>query len=226
MTDKEPPMPNFKAARTNMVDCQIHTSGVVSASILTAFSTIPREKFVPANMQSVAYGDSEVSLGSGRYLIGPMTHARMIEAAAPALNDTVLDVGGATGYSAAILSSMVKDVVALDEKADFLKKAEDLWNSLGISNVRSVAGKLVEGAPAHGPFDLIFINGAVDHIPETFINQLSAKGRLITIKRAPGAGVGQVILAQKVGTALSARPLFEAGGPYLPGFEPKTAFNF
>ncbi len=219
-------MPDFKAARTNMVDCQIHTAGVITAPILTAFSTIPREKFVPANMQNMAYTDKEVSLDNGRYLLGPMTHARMVEAIAPTAHDRVLDIGGATGYSAAILSSIVQDVVALDEKADFLKKAEDLWNSLGINNVRPAAGKLVEGAPAHGPFNIIFVNGAVDHIPDAYINQLAAHGRLISIRRAPGAGVGQVILAQKTETTLSTRPLFEAGAAYLPGFEPKTAFTF
>lgn len=226
MTDKEPPMPSFKAARTNMVDCQIHTAGVITEPILNAFKTIPREKFVPANMQSVAYTDGEISLGGGRYLLDPMTHARMIEAVAPQLADRVLDIGGATGYSAAILSSMVQDLIAVEEKAGFLKKAEDLWASLGINNVRPAGGKMHDGAPAHAPFSLIFINGAIDHVPETLVSQLANHGRLIAIKRSGNAAVGQVILAQKTGTVLSARPLFEAGAAYLPGFEPKPGFSF
>jgi protein-L-isoaspartate(D-aspartate) O-methyltransferase len=219
-------MSDFTTARTNMVDCQIHTAGVINEPILNAFKTIPREKFVPANMQSVAYTDEEISLGEGRCLLEPMTHARMIEAVAPKANDRVLDVGGATGYSAAILSSIVSDVVALDERPDFLKKAEDLWNSLQINNVRSVAGKVVEGAPAHAPFDLIFVNGAIEHVPETFITQLAANGRFIAIRRARNAAIGQVILGRKIGTTFSVRPLFEAGASYLPGFTPKIVFTF
>ena len=220
-------MPDFKAARTNMVDCQIHTAGVISPGILSAFETIPREKFVPANVQTVAYTDEDVPVGSGRFLLEPMIHAKMVQAVEPSANDKILDIGGATGYSAAILSSLSKDILALEENAEFLKKAEELWSSLEINNVRPVAGKMTEGAPAHAPFDLILINGSVTEIPEAITNQLAANGRLITIIRAPNAVMGQVTLMRKTGAkGLSSRPLFEAGSPYLPGFAPKTAFNF
>lgn len=220
-------MPDFKAARTNMVDCQIHTAGVISPAILTAFETIPREKFVPANMQSVAYNDETIAVGSGRCLLDPMTHAKMVQAVEPKPGDKILDIGGATGYSASILSSMAKDVLALEENPELIKKAEGLWSTLEINNVRPVAGKLNEGAPAHAPFDLIFINGSVTDVPDAITNQLAANGRLIVIIRKPEAVMGQVTLVQKTGAkGLSSRPLFESGSPYLPGFQPKTAFNF
>lgn len=89
-------MPDFKAARTNMVDCQIYTAGVISPAILTAFETIPREKFVPANMQSGLHNDETISVGSGRCLLDPMTHAKMVQAVEPKPGDKILDIGGAT----------------------------------------------------------------------------------------------------------------------------------
>jgi protein-L-isoaspartate(D-aspartate) O-methyltransferase len=220
-------MPDFKAARTNMVDCQIHTAGVISPGILTAFETIPREKFVPANMQAVAYNDEVIPVGNGRFLLDPMTHAKMVQAVEPKPEDKILDIGGATGYSASILSSMSKDILALEENPEFLKKAEELWDNLQINNVRPVAGKLTEGAPAHAPFDLIFINGSITEIPDSITNQLAANGRIIAIFRKPDAVMGQATIMQKTGAnGLSSRPLFESGSPYLPGFEPKTTFSF
>jgi protein-L-isoaspartate(D-aspartate) O-methyltransferase len=219
-------MTDFKAARTNMVDCQIHPAGVISPAILNAFLTLPREKFVPANVQSVAYTDETVPVGQGRFLLEPSTHARMIQAAALTPETRVLDIGGTTGYSAAILASMAKEVVALEEKGEFLKKAEGLWSGLDIDNVLGTTGPLTQGAPSHIPFDLIFMNGSVAEIPENLMQQLTAGGQLITIIRKKGEVMGQVTLVGKTGNSFSSYPLFESGSPYLPGFEPKTAFQF
>jgi protein-L-isoaspartate(D-aspartate) O-methyltransferase len=219
-------MPDFKAARTNMVDCQIHTAGVINPDILNAFGAIPREKFVPANVQKVAYTDEAVPVGEGRFLIEPSTHARMVQAAEPGKNERVLDVGAATGYSAAILASMVRQVVALEEKGSFLNHAEALWSALQFNNILSTTGRLTDGAPSHAPFDLIFMNGSVTEIPASLTAQMTDGGRLITIVRKPGAVMGQVTLVRKTGQSFSSYPLFESGSPYLPGFEPKVSFQF
>ena len=74
---------DFSTARTNMVDCQIRTAGVVGSAILQAFETTPREKFIPQNLRSIAYTDENLPLGEGRFLMAPVIHARMIQAAEP-----------------------------------------------------------------------------------------------------------------------------------------------
>lgn len=219
-------MPDFHAARKNMVDCQIHPSGVVSPDILNAFGDIPRENFAPANVQGVAYMDESLPVAAGRYLLEPITHARMVQAVTPTISDRVLDIGGATGYSAAILGKLAGEVIALEHDAALLKAADSLWQSLGLSNIIPAHGQLAAGSVRHEPFDLIFMNGSVQKVPAALIDQLSDGGRLITIIRAKGAQVGEVTLYKKAGQSCTSMSLFESGCPYLPGFEPKTAFSF
>lgn len=219
-------MIDFKTARMTMVDCQIHPSGVVTAGILNAFGSIPREKFVPANMRPVAYADEALPLGQGRFLLGPAVHARMIQAAEPLPTDVTLDIGGGPGYSAAILSSLTRRVVAL-EQAAFLAQAQGLWREMGLENVEAVAGDLTKGYPGGGPYDLIFLNGAVAEIPEAIASQLSPGGRLVAILQKEGEAIGKASLTRRSGsTAFAIYPLFETGGSYLAGFAPKTAFQF
>lgn len=218
---------SFQQARTNMVDCQIHTSGVVSEAVLAAFETVPRELFVPKNLQKVAYTDEDISMGEGRFLLEPAVHAKMVQAAALKPTDVVLDIGCGTGYSAAILSSMATTVVAVEECQKWLGAAEKVWQDLGVCNVVSFNGKLTKGSPEHAPFDAIFINGAVSEIPENIVAQLAPDGRLVTVIKAPGETMGRAVIVQSLGAGqFSSYNLFSAGSPYLPGFAPKPAFTF
>ena len=218
---------DFSTARTNMVDCQIRTAGVVGSAILQAFETTPREKFIPQNLRSIAYTDENLPLGEGRFLMAPVIHARMIQAAEPRPGDVALDIGGANGYPAAILSSMVTTVIALEDKQKYLTQAKSLWDELEVCNVAGFKGKLTSGSPENGPYDIIFMNGAVAEIPVRMVEQLAPEGRLVTIVKKPGAVLGQVTLVRSLGgKQFSSYTLFEAGMPYLSGFEPVPAFNF
>ncbi len=220
-------MVDFSQARTNMVDGQIHTAGVNVGEILDAFQSVPREKFVPKNMQNVAYSDEDLPIGGGRFLLEPITHAKMIQAVRPVSDDVALDIGGATGYSAAILSSMVTTVVALEESKVYLDKAASLWQELDVCNVVAIKDKLAKGNPENEPFSLIVMNGAVSEIPVHIVEQLTPQGRLITIVKKPGEMMGQVTLVQNLGEGqFSSYNLFSAGSPYLPGFAPKPTFTF
>lgn len=210
-----------------MVDGQIHTAGVVSAAILSAFETVPRERFVPEAMQNVAYSDEDLLISAGRYLMEPITHAKMVQAVLPRTDDVVLDIGGATGYSAAILSSLVTTVVALESNGDFLKRATRLWEEIGAVNVVPMPGDMFLGNEENAPFSLIFMNGAVCEIPRGIVAQLEKGGRLITIVKKPGAVMGDVTLVTHTGDGdYSSYSLFSAGCPYLPGFAPKQKFEF
>jgi protein-L-isoaspartate(D-aspartate) O-methyltransferase len=220
-------MSDFSNARTNMVDCQIHTSGVISPVILQAFETVPRERFVPEGLQNVAYNDEDLPLGEGRFLLEPATHARMLQAIEPQPDDVVLDVGGATGYSAAILSFMASTVMAVEEKKKHITWMEEACNALDICNVVGFKGALKAGCAQHAPYNLIFMSGSVSEIPQELVKQLAPGGRLVTIIREPGKVMGQVTLIQSLGEkGVSSYTLFEAATPYLPGFEPQPAFTF
>ena len=83
-------MTNYAAARTHMVDSQIHTMGVTSDAILDAFRNVPREQFVPTDRMGVAYTDEDMAIGPGRYLVEPVTHARLLQAALPLVSAQVI----------------------------------------------------------------------------------------------------------------------------------------
>ncbi len=209
-----------------MVDSQIHTAGIVNPALLKAFRDVPRETFIPPELQSVAYADGEIPLGGGRYLPESLTHAKMIQAAEPTRKDNVLDIGGGTGYPAAIMASLVANVVALEDKK-FMEYAGQVWAHLGITNITPAEGPLFNGYAQKSPYDIITINGAVSEIPVTLIEQLAPGGRLLAVVKSQDSAVGRATLIKNsVGNKFSSRVLFEAGGHYLPGFEPQPVFVF
>lgn len=220
---------DFTAARKNMVDCQIEPAGVTAPAILAAFEQTPREVFVSKAMQSVAYHDEDIFIEKrgGRFLMEPIVHAKILQALAPRSDDVALDIGGATGYSSAILSPLVSTVIMLEEHADYLSLAAKNWAAMEAGNIAAFQAVLTKGAQDHVPYDLIFMNGAVSEIPENIVNQLSPRGRMVAIVKKPGAVLGEVMLIEKTNAEFySQTPLFSAGTPYLPGFAPVPAFVF
>lgn len=220
-------MTNFTAARINMVDSQIHTMGVVSEPILEAFRTVPREEFVPEGKRGIAYCDEDMPVSKTRCLMEPVTHARLIQAATPAANDTVLDVGTATGYSAAILSKLTSRVVALEPDVQLLAQAENTWARLGYSNILPHQGAFETGEAPYAPYTLIFVNGSVASVPDALLAQLAPNGRLVAVVKGRNDKIGRAMLFLKSthGT-VSERVLFDAAVPYLPGQEPRNEFVF
>ena len=220
-------MTNFTAARINMVDSQIHTMGVVSEQILNAFRTVPREQFVPEAQKSIAYCDEDMPVAKGRCLMEPVTHARLIQAVTPAANDTVLDVGGATGYSAAILSRLVSRVVAVESDPALMTQAQANWTKLGCDNVIAQPASFAEGCASMAPYSLIFVGGSVNCVPDALLAQLAPHGRLVAVVRGKNDKIGRATLFVKTtGGTISERILFDAAVPYLPGHEPRNEFVF
>lgn len=219
-------MLDYIQARTNMIDCQIYTAGVINPDVIEAFQTIPRERFVPDNVANVSYNDEDLALGNGRFLLEPIVHAKMIEALEPQKDHVILDVGCATGYSSAILSSIVSTVVALDEDQAMLERGNHAWEELNLCNIASYIGPLTEGQPENAPYDLIIINGAVETVPQKLLDQLAIGGRMISVIKKQGATMGEVTLTENLGkNNFSSYTLFSAGSPYLPGFTSKPAFS-
>lgn len=220
-------MTDFTAARNAMVDSQIHTMGVTSEEILNAYRTVRREEFVPEGRRGIAYSDEDMPVAHGRCLMEPVTHARLVQAALPKPSDTVLDVGGATGYSAAILSGLVSRIVAAEPDAALLAIAEASWKKLGCNNIVPHQGAFTAGCAAHGPYSMIVINGSVAGIAEALLEQLAPGGRLVAVVRKADDRIGRAVLVTKSATgAVGERILFDAAVPYLPGQEPRNGFVF
>lgn len=217
-------MQNFQQMRANMVDCQIHTHGVVSEAILRTFQTTPREVFVPPEKASIAYCDEDIDLGSGRTLLEPGVHARMVQALDLSPEDAVLDIGGAAGYSGVILSQLCSTVIALEER-EYIEYAEKVISDMEVCNIAFVEGDLELGAQKYAPFDAIFFNGAFSEIPENILKQLKEGGRFIGILRENPNSCGKAVLYERVDNEFSYRVLFDCNTPYLSGFEPKNRFS-
>lgn len=218
-------MPDYAAARSNMVESQIRPNKVTDPRILDAMLNLPRESFVPAVARGFAYVDEDIPLAKGRHLTEPMVVGRLLQESDVQSQDAVLVVGAGTGYSAAVLSRLANVVVALESDPEMAARAQELMSELGIDNVVVATGPLADGYAAQAPYNVVLIDGAVTAIPETIQNQLSDGGRLAAVLRATPQ-VGQGVIVQRFGQTFSQRPLFDAQTPILPGFERKPSFEF
>jgi protein-L-isoaspartate(D-aspartate) O-methyltransferase len=220
-------MTDFALARRNMIDGQLRPNRVTNTQLLGALADIARERFLPSSLRSVAYADDDVPLGNGRFLMEPMVLARLIQVLQPRPEDKALVVASGTGYGAALLARLVKDVVAIEADPALAGSAEQTMRDLAIANVRQVCGKMEEGVPADAPYDVILIEGAVQHVPAAILQQLAEGGRLGTVIAAASPGVlGVAHLMVKEGGVASGRPIFDAGTAALPGFVSPPRFTF
>ncbi|MGU9980425.1 protein-L-isoaspartate O-methyltransferase family protein [Phreatobacter sp. HK31-P] len=220
-------MMDFARARRTMVDTQIRVNDVTDSRIIDALMDVPRENFVPDSRRALAYLDDDLPVnesgeGPARHLIEPMVLAKMLHAAAIRPDETVLDVGVATGYSAAILAHLAAHVVALEEDTALAATARSLLAPQ--ANVAVVEGPLVDGASQRGPFDVIVLEGAVEVVPANLLKQLRQGGRLVAVVGRGRAAKCMVHTLRD--DEVSMRPVFDAAIPALPGFEAPKAFVF
>jgi len=221
---------DFKTARAAMVESQIRPNGVRDAKILAAFAAIPREFFVSGSGMTLAYRDEivpvddETSGSKTRYLLAPMTLAKLISAANIGAASKVLDVGGVCGYSAAILRSLGAAVFALENFESLAVKARENLLKTGIEGVSCVVGPLPDGFAANQPYDVILLNGSVTGEPQKLFGQLAEGGRLVAILSE--GWQGHAYIYTKTGGAISGRAIFDASAPVLPGFEAAQQFVF
>lgn len=218
-------MVDFATARMNMVESQLRTNKVTDQRVLEGFETVPRERFVPRHLKSLAYVDEDLRVKDDRYMMEPMVLARLIDAADLSPSDVVLTVGAGTGYALAILGRIAATVVGLESDAEFVGQAETALEELGVDNAVVIQGEMTKGYPKQGAYDVILINGAVGEVPKALTDQLTDGGRLLAVVRA-GSGPGRATLLERWGEALGQRTLFDANTPILPGFQRQTGFVF
>ncbi|WP_127143483.1 protein-L-isoaspartate O-methyltransferase family protein [Pelagibacterium montanilacus] len=172
-------MVDFARARRAMVDGQLRTGGIVDWRILDVMNTVPREEFVPEARKGLSYIDEVIELPSGRCLPTPTAFARLVQLAELGPNDVVLDVGCGSGYSTAVLAGLCGAVVGLDTDEATVGHANDTLSGLDIGNAAVVTGALQDGVPREAPFDAIVIEGGVEFVPPSLLDQLKDGGRLV-----------------------------------------------
>ena len=215
-------MADYARRRTTMVDTQVRPSDVTKFPIIEAMLKVPRELFVPAERREAAYVGENIDLGGGRVVLEPRTLAKMLDAVDIQPDELVLDIGAGHGYSSALAAHLAEAVVALEEVPDLAKEAERALAEAGADNVAVVEGPLTDGAPKHGPYDVILVEGAVQHMPETITDQLKDGGRIVAVFLEGTLGVVRV--GYRADDQVTWRFSFNAGAPVLPGFEARQAF--
>ncbi|MCX8997553.1 protein-L-isoaspartate O-methyltransferase [Rhizobiaceae bacterium BDR2-2] len=223
-------MTDYEAARVHMVDSQLRTTDVTSHTVLSAFLTVPREAFLPDALKPFAYVDEDMPITQAvpgtepRYIMEPSPLAKLIQLADIRKTDVVLEVGSAEGYVAAVLSLLAGSVVALESDEVLAASSAQTLSALGYDNVAVVTGVLPQGYPSEAPYDLIFLNGAAEEVPEALLSQLRDGGRLVAVTGNGHAARATVI--SREGTHYSTVRYFNAAIKVLPGFRKAAEFVF
>ncbi len=207
-------------ARKAMIDSQLRPNAVEDKWLLSAMAAIAREEYVPTDFRNLAYMDRSVPLGNGRYLPPALTSALMLQKAAIAADDKILYIGSASGYNVMVIAQQAAHIIALDT---------DIAQKLNANNVTQVQGPLHLGAADHAPYSVVIIEGAIEQVPQTIIDQLAEGGRLIC-----GLSKGKVshlCIGYKRGDSLALVAFMECEiekftGHVAVGFEKEKEFSF
>ena len=216
---------DFAQLRKVMVDSQVRVNDVTAPNIVSAFSTIPREVFVPKGMRASAYAELEIETSDDRAMWLPRDLGKLLVALEPSATDVSLVIGAGAGYSAALLGHVTDAVIALEADEAVVDEMAERFAKIGMDEAVAAQADLAQGLPDQGPFDVIFIAGMVEDVPEAWLTQLSEGGRLGVVV-ATGRGVGAARVYTRAGDTYSYREAFECCPPVLPGFEKKAAFVF
>lgn len=205
----------YSSMRTAMVESQLRTSDVDDQRVIAVMARVPREDYVPAERRAMTYIDRPIPLNGCRALNAPLVTGRLLKEAQVDAGDKVLLIGAATGYSAVLLAEMGAQVTAVEEEGG---------PEIAVPGMTVVRGALAQGAPDGAPYDILFIDGAVEEVPAALVQQLADGGRVVTgiIDR----GVTRLCAGRMVGGALGLNSLADIEMVALPGFGAAKTFTF
>ena len=169
----------FALARARMVEVQIKGEGIRDSAVLAAMNRVPRHRFVLAEYLQHAYADSPLPIGLEQTISQPYIVAYMTEAAMLSPSDKVLEIGTGSGYQAAVLAELVKDVYTIELLPELAQRAADVLKELGYANIHARTGDGYAGWKEHAPFDAILVTAAPDHVPPALVEQLAVNGRMV-----------------------------------------------
>jgi protein-L-isoaspartate(D-aspartate) O-methyltransferase len=187
----------FTAAREKMVREQILERGITDARILDVFRKVKRHLFVAPSYRSQAYGDFALPIEAGQTISQPYIVAIMTSVIAPDYKKKVLEIGTGSGYQAAVLAELVREVYTIEIIPALARKSKELLQGMGYRNIRFRTGNGYGGWPEAAPFDGIIVTCAPDHIPAALIEQLAVGGRMV-IPISYSTTVQDLLLVEKL----------------------------
>jgi len=169
----------YGSQRERMVARQIAARGVSNAAVLEAMGKVPRHLFVPEDQRGYAYGDHPLPIGKGQTISQPYIVAYMTEALQLQPGDRVLEIGTGSGYQAAVLAELVKEVYSIEIIQELGERSRETLSSLGYTNIFLKIGDGYKGWPEKAPFDGVIVTCAPEEIPQALVQQLKEGGRMI-----------------------------------------------
>ncbi|SEJ32226.1 protein-L-isoaspartate(D-aspartate) O-methyltransferase [Sphingobium sp. AP50] len=206
---------NYSSMRAAMVESQLRTSDVDDQRVIAVMAKVPREDFVPAERRAMTYIDRPIPLSGDRALNPPLVTGRLLKEAQIVPGDKVLLIGAATGYAAALLAELGAQVTAVEEEGG---------TDIALPGVTVVRGALGAGAAAGAPYDVLFVDGAVEEVPAALVQQLADGARVVT--GIADRGVTRVSSGRVIGGLLGLNSLTDMEMVVLPGFSTPKAFTF
>jgi len=170
-----------ETARHNMVEQQIRPWDVLDDNVLNLIADVPREEYVPAGYQNIAFGDLSVPLDFDEAMMPPRLEARMLQALAIKSSDTVLEIGTGSGFVTTLLAKSARHVFSVDIQQEFITRVGTKLAEEGIINVTLEQGDAAQGWPQHGPYDVIAVTGSLPVLPDAFAQSLTVGGRMFVI---------------------------------------------
>ena len=170
---------DFQSQRQAMVTGQLLPRGVSDPRVLQAMSEVPREEFVPDDLRGRAYDDGALSIGFGQTISQPYVVAFMAEVAQLQPDDKVLEIGTGSGYTAAVLAKLCREVHSVERIAELARQAHERLQRLGYTNVYTHVFDGTAGLASQAPFQAILVPAAAKEVPQPFLDQLAEGGRLV-----------------------------------------------
>lgn len=214
----------YETAREKMVKTQLVAPGVQRYWIIERMGELEREMFTPEEFKIIAYSGKEIPLPESRYMLDPMNLGLILDRVDFDSIEKVLILGDSSGYVTALLASIVDTVISVDNVKNFSKKLIPMMEKLDIHNVNIIDSEIQKGCPAHAPYDLIYINGSVQQIPDDLFAQLSPNGKILTALKKPF--ISEAVFQYKINDTTQTERLFECSVSLLPEFAKKSKFVF
>jgi len=169
----------FAAQRREMVEWQLRRRGIRDERVLEAMAAVPRDRFVPKDYRRRAYADSALPIGHGQTISQPWIVAAICEALALQGSERVLEIGTGSGYSAAVLALLAREVITIERVEELAAEARRTLEELGVTNVEVVVGDGSAGLPERAPYEAIAVHATAPSPSPTLIEQLAIGGRLV-----------------------------------------------
>ena len=218
-------MADIQTARFNMVEQQVRPWNVSDEAILALLLSVPRDAFVPAGQEGIAFADLEIPTAAGQTMLAPKVAAKLVQELRLQKTDRVLEIGTGTGYMTALMANLAERVISLELDPELAATAQNNLTKVGIRNASVRQDDGAKGAAVDGPFDAIVLGGSVAEVPQILLDQLKTGGRLVAIVGKEPVMRCQVTTRTGTSTFTQVTP-WDCNAPRLRNFPTPSRFTF